>query len=88
MLAGDDNLIKPDRMIYRFLDRTFPNQNFDFQKATAVVQDICKLINEKWNLKITPRELDHWIWKHEREKGKGNKSKSLLALFRNPKKYR
>lgn len=66
MLAGDNNLIKPDRMILRFLERTFPNRKFNVQQATSALQDICKCMKMKWGIDITPRELDHWIWRHER----------------------
>ncbi|GHT57010.1 hypothetical protein FACS18945_0180 [Bacteroidia bacterium] len=63
MLAGDNNRIKADRMVMRFLkDRTGKNSN----------PEECQELLEKAaeELRVTPKELDFSIWKYESEKSR------------------
>ncbi len=64
MLAGSDDLIKPDRMIIRFLENIV---------GTKLSLEDCQLIltavSDKLNLKgfnITPKKLDNLIWSYQR----------------------
>jgi hypothetical protein len=68
MLSGDNTLVKPDRMVLRFLAGAFPGIAFDVRRATLVLQEICKYIRLNKGIDISPRELDHWIWRNERGK--------------------
>lgn len=59
MLSGDDSLIKPDRMIERFLT------NVTGKKPTADVMQ--SLIEQAASAhQITPRLLDYLIWNYQR----------------------
>jgi len=70
MLAGNGDLIKPDRMIMRFLERVFPGKSFDVKQATEILQTTSRLLQVDHGLKVSPRELDHLIWRVERERGR------------------
>lgn len=64
MLAGDDEWIKPDRMIVRFLEKAL-----DRKVKLGEAQDL--LVNAARNLSvkyptITPRLLDYQIWEFQR----------------------
>jgi len=65
MLAGNDNFIKPDRMIERFVESALGKK--------VSTDELIKLFdNSILNLKkefpdLTLRELDHEIWKYQRE---------------------
>lgn len=64
MLAGSETLIKPDRMILRFIKRV-TGKKTEVQKAQGLLEKVLKqLTNEFPNL--TLRKLDHEIWKYER----------------------
>lgn len=68
MLAGNDDLIKPDRMIMRFLERVFPGRSFDEKQATEALQVASKLLKANHGLEVSPRALDHLIWRVERKR--------------------
>lgn len=64
MLAGDDRLIKPDRMVIRYIENIV---------KIPVSQKDCQEILEKTSSKlqvlginISPRELDNAIWNYQR----------------------
>lgn len=64
MLAGNDRLIKPDRMVIRYIENIV---------KTPVSQKDCQNILEQTSLKledsgvyISPRELDNAIWNYQR----------------------
>ncbi|WP_139140782.1 hypothetical protein [Streptomyces abyssalis] len=60
MLMGDDNCIKPDRMVLRWLRVVL--------HRTVTTLEAIKLITEAAaRLGCTPWELDHAIWKHQRD---------------------
>lgn len=55
MLSGDDELIKPDRMILRYINHAIHLQP-NTQEATQIIIELAKRVN------LTPRTLDHIIW--------------------------
>ena len=64
MLAGDDQLVKPDRMIVRFLAAAH-GRNVTVIEAPSLVARACEILAlERPNL--TPRALDHAIWGYQR----------------------
>ncbi len=68
MLCGDENTIKPDRHILRFLSRTL---GYDVEKEEAE-KLICSAVNQlkKQYPKVTPRALDYAIWNMMRNESK------------------
>ena len=64
MLAGSDNLIKPDRMILRFLRKVL-DRSVDPEEAQMLLTEASEALSADYP-NITPRLLDHIIWNHER----------------------
>jgi hypothetical protein len=65
MLAGDENFIKPDRMIRRFIQSAIRRElSFD-ECQELLVSAHAELVLEYPAL--TPRSLDHQIWMYQRE---------------------
>lgn len=63
MLAGDENLIKPDRMIERFVTDCI-GKKLSTGELTQLFSDL--IINLKTDYpNLTLRELDHEIWKYQ-----------------------
>ena len=62
MLAGEENMIKPDRMILRFLWRIVGNQ-VNQRNAHAWLSQALQILNQPYPT-LTLRELDHEIWKY------------------------
>ncbi|MFE2532590.1 hypothetical protein [Streptomyces sp. NPDC059371] len=60
MLLGDDNRIKPDRMVLRWLQTVL-------QRTVTTVQAISILTEAAARLSYTPWELDHAIWNNQRK---------------------
>lgn len=67
MLAGSDDLIKPDRMILRFLSGVL-GRVVAVDEAQALVQGACLCLRERYP-HLTPRLLDYAIWEYQREQG-------------------
>jgi hypothetical protein len=67
MLAGSDNLIKPDRMILRFLESVLARK-ISSGEAQILLRDSVKRLRAL-HPRLTPRLLDHEIWKHQRKVG-------------------
>jgi hypothetical protein len=68
MLAGTEDLIKPDRWIGRFLTR-----HLGYEPRPAEAQSLISGAYEILRTKfphLTPRLLDYVIWSHEREREK------------------
>ena len=65
MLAGNDNLIKPDRQIISFLKRVL-NINVDSNMAQIILSEANALLKQDY-LDINLRLLDHLIWNYQRE---------------------
>jgi hypothetical protein len=70
MLSGEENMIKPDRMVLRFLRRIIGNQ-VNQQNPHAWLSQTLQILNETYPT-LTLRQLDHEIWKYE--KSMANKS--------------
>jgi hypothetical protein len=66
MLAGSDNLVKPDRMLLRFLEG-ITNINISRDDCQIIIQKVVhKMNNNGFNL--TPKKLDNLIWNYQRTK--------------------
>ena len=65
-MSYDDNLIKPDRMILRFLG-TILQREVDQEEAHSLLVEVNKTLKSKY-LHLTPRLLDHEIWKYQKER--------------------
>lgn len=61
MLAGDNNLIKPDRMIQRFVQEC-SNKLLSLKELESLFNSVIKILQVKFPT-LTLRELDHEIWK-------------------------
>jgi putative endonuclease len=64
MLAGETNLIKPDRMIMRFLEENV-GQKVSIDESQKLLRNVCAKINEKGYL-INAKKLDNLIWNYQR----------------------
>lgn len=65
MLAGSDDLIKPDRMILAFLGEALGRL-----VSTSEAQDLLTAAVEQLRVNhpnLTPRLLDHEVWKYQRD---------------------
>jgi hypothetical protein len=66
MLAGDTTLIKPDRMTLGFLSEALRRQVVDFDEAQDLIAGASMLLKGEYPT-LTPRDLDHEIWKFQRQ---------------------
>jgi hypothetical protein len=64
MLAGDDQLVKPDRMVLRFLAAAL-GRNVTLKEAQGLVAQACEILALE-HPHLTPRALDHAIWHYQR----------------------
>lgn len=64
MLASDDNLIKPDRMIIRFLEQAI-QRKVSLEEAMLLLQKTSKLLQIKYH-NMNPRLLNYQIWNYVR----------------------
>jgi len=64
MLAGDDRLVKPDRMIVRFLAAAL-GRSVSAKEAQDLVAGACAILALE-QPHLTPRALDHAIWSYQR----------------------
>ncbi len=62
MLTGSDDLIKPDRWILQFL-KAATGQNFNHDKCQIILSNVTNELNNQGYI-LTPRLLDHIIWKY------------------------
>lgn len=60
MLAGEDQHIKADRMVRRWLSRALDRDEVSVMEATDLVSAAAG------RLHVTPWMFDHAIWKYER----------------------
>jgi hypothetical protein len=63
MLSGSEGLAKPDRMVLGFI-ATCIGREVDPHEALALVSHASRLLKERYS-KMTPRALDHEIWKYQ-----------------------
>ena len=66
MLAGDDSEVKPDRMILRFIKAAI-GKHVSADEAAKLIQDACAILRKSYP-DLTPRLLDHEVWKYQRAK--------------------
>ena len=66
MLCGNNNLIKPDRMIKRYLERA-TGLKLSQDKLLYILQEVSYHLKSEYK-NLNPRLLDHEIWKFERQK--------------------
>ncbi len=64
MLAGSDDVIKPDRMVLRFLAAAL-GREVGVAEAAALLVGACARLQGRFPT-LTPRLLDHQIWDHQR----------------------
>jgi hypothetical protein len=64
MLAGDERLVKPDRMILRFLAAAL-GRNVSAKEAQNLVARACEILVVE-HPQLTPRALEHAIWTYQR----------------------
>ncbi|HXG21430.1 MAG TPA: hypothetical protein VNN62_20445 [Methylomirabilota bacterium] len=66
MLVGSEEYVKPDRMIIRFI-RSIIGKSPSIEEAHDIIVGTCEIL-KKEHPHLTPRLLDHLIWKYQREK--------------------
>jgi hypothetical protein len=64
MLAGTDDLVKPDRMVRRFLYAAL-GREVEANDVTPLLQEATVLLRRRYR-NLTPRLLDYQIWQHQR----------------------
>lgn len=65
MLAGSDELIKPDRMIVRFLEN-ISGEKVSLNDCQLILFEVTNEL-KKCGFKITPKKLDNLIWNYQRD---------------------
>ncbi len=65
MLAGDENTIKPDRMVARFIEQA-THQRYNPYQAIRLVIEACRTLQSDFP-HLTPRSLDHLIWSYQQK---------------------
>ncbi len=65
MLAGGEDFIKPDRMIIRFVESVI-QEKVEADEASSLILDAHEILKEDFPA-LTPRILDHAIWKYQRD---------------------
>ncbi|AEJ38290.1 hypothetical protein TPY_0063 [Sulfobacillus acidophilus TPY] len=68
MLAGDDNLIKPDRHVLTYLETALGGP-IGLERALAVIRGAAALLQPDYPA-VTPRRLDYAIWNYQRTQGR------------------
>lgn len=66
MLCGSNELIKPDRMILRFLEDNL-KRKIKTNEAQQILVSLSKQLNGTYP-ELSPRILDHMIWDYQRNK--------------------
>jgi hypothetical protein len=64
MLTGDENSVKPDRMISRFLHNIL-DRNISTEEAVHLIQQASIILASK-HPHLTPRILDYEVWNFQR----------------------
>ena len=67
MLVGEMDYIKPDRMIYRFLENAL-KRSLKQNEPENILRAASLLLQAEYP-HLKPALLDHEIWKHQRERG-------------------
>ncbi|MBQ7352588.1 MAG: hypothetical protein IJW54_01135 [Clostridia bacterium] len=69
MLAGNDNVIKPDRHMVNFIKGVFPHITIgqkDHNEIAEIITESTKILTEKY-AQLTPRFLDYLIWEYMKQ---------------------
>ncbi|MGN1419031.1 MAG: helix-turn-helix transcriptional regulator [Acutalibacteraceae bacterium] len=66
MLCGNENILKPDRHILRFLSEFF-DRNIEKEEAQQIMEDILNILQTSYP-NLTIRELDYLIWNYMRSR--------------------
>jgi hypothetical protein len=64
MLAGSDELIKPDRMILRFIE-SVTGKNLNLHDCQIVLSSVTEEMRKE-GFNLTPKKLDNLIWNYQR----------------------
>lgn len=64
MLAGSDDLIKPDRMILRFLEN-ITGEKLSLNNCQSILSSVTERLKTK-GFNITAKKLDNLIWSYQR----------------------
>jgi len=64
MLAGSEQFVKPDRMVLRFLSAALARE-VSVAEALPLLTAACGRLAARYP-SLTPRLLDHEVWKHQR----------------------
>jgi hypothetical protein len=65
MLAGNTELIKPDRMILRFLESALQRE-VSAEESVVLIRQACDELKHGYNFIITPKIMDNLIWQYQR----------------------
>lgn len=71
MLAGSDDLIKPDRMIGRFLDETLKREVLK-SEFLPIITEAASLLRNSYP-EMNPRLLDYLIWNYQQKHSASNR---------------
>ena len=63
MLAGNENTVKPDRMLMRFINSV--NKDITIDDAQQIISE-CVTLLKRDNKNVTPRLVDYLIWDYQR----------------------
>lgn len=64
MLAGDENQVKPDRMILRFIGAAL-SREVKPDEAVQLIRETADLLKRSGYYNMNPRVLDNFIWRHQ-----------------------
>jgi hypothetical protein len=64
MLIGDQQTVKPDRMVLRWLARN--GFNVDVCRARSLLREVSESLSDRLDRVVSPWDVDHAIWSAER----------------------
>lgn len=86
MLSGDEQMVKPDRMILRFIKNAI-NENVNEAEAVSLIQTVSRQLLPQYP-RLNPRLLDYIIWSWQREQDDQDDQDDQKRLpTSNPKKF-
>lgn len=65
MLCGSSDYIKPDRMVFRFLEQVL-GRRIGMEESVTLLRQAGRILQQEYP-EITPRALDGEIWKYQRQ---------------------
>jgi hypothetical protein len=65
MLAGRTDVVKPDRMLIRYVARALGRRNLDFAECEQLVLAACSVLQSEFP-QLTASLLDFHIWEYQR----------------------